>query len=88
MRNYMQKIHQITQAIPEILLLYFGEPWTCPGMPDQTQQILQSLIKSFMDIMQKMNIVPQKVFEILKFKRSCDLICGEHWAITWEVDFS
>ena len=47
----MQQINKITQPLPEILLLcYFGEPWTCPGNPDQTQQILQDLAKDFMDI--------------------------------------
>ena len=51
MCNYMQQIIKITQHFPEILLLcYFGEPWTCPGMPDQTQQILQDLTKASMDI--------------------------------------
>ena len=29
---------------------YFGEHWTCPGMPDQTQQISHDLAKAFMDI--------------------------------------
>ena len=43
----MQEINKTTQLLPEILLLcYFGEPWTCPGMPDQTQQILQDLTKA------------------------------------------
>ena len=46
----MQQINKITQAFPEILLLcYFGEPWTCPSMADQTQQILQDLTKASMD---------------------------------------
>ena len=49
--NYMQQKNKTTQPFPEILLLcYFGEPWTCPGMPDQTQQILQDLTKASMDI--------------------------------------
>ena len=47
----MQQIKKITQPFPEILLLcYFREPWTCSGMPDQTQQILQDLTKVSMDI--------------------------------------
>ena len=47
----MQQIIKITQHFPEILLLcYFGEPWTCPGMPDQSQQILQDFTKASMDI--------------------------------------
>ena len=47
----MQQIKKITQPFPEILLLcYFQEPWTCSGMPDQTQQILQDLTKVSMDI--------------------------------------
>ena len=38
----MQQIDKITQPSPELLLLcYFGEPWTCSDVPDQTQQILQ-----------------------------------------------
>ena len=46
----MQQIDKITQPFPEILLLcYFGEPWICPGMADQTQQILQDLTKASMD---------------------------------------
>ena len=47
----MQKINKTTQTFPEILLLcYFGEPWTCSGMPDQTQQIFQDLTKASIDI--------------------------------------
>ena len=47
----MQQINKITQLFPEILLLcYFGEPWTCPGMSDETQQILQDLTKASIDI--------------------------------------
>ena len=47
----MQQMNIITQPFPEILLLcYFGEPWTRPGMPDQTQEILQDLTKTSMDI--------------------------------------
>ena len=47
----MQQINKITQPFPDILLLcYFGELWTCPGMPAQTQQILQDLTKASMDI--------------------------------------
>ena len=47
----MLQINKITQPVPEILLLcYLGEPWTCPDMPDQTQQILQDLNTASMDI--------------------------------------
>ena len=47
----MQQINKTTQPFQEILLVcYFGEPWTCPGMPNQTQQILQGLTKASMDI--------------------------------------
>ena len=47
----MEQINKTTQPFPEILLLcYFGESWTCPGMPDQTQQTLQDLTKASMDI--------------------------------------
>ena len=47
----MQQIKRISQSFPEILLLcYLGEPWTCPGMPDKTLQILQDLTKGSIDI--------------------------------------
>ena len=47
----MQQINKITQHFPEILVLcYFGKPWACPGMPDQTQKILHDLAKASMDI--------------------------------------
>ena len=51
MCNYMQQINKIAQAFPEILAIcYFGECWACPGMPDQTHQILHDLTKASMDI--------------------------------------
>ena len=51
MCKYMQQINKTTQPFPEILLLcYSGEPWTCPGMPNKTQQILQDLTKASIDI--------------------------------------
>ena len=47
----MQQIKKKTEPFLQILLLsYFGEHWTCPGMPDQSQQILQDLTKASMDI--------------------------------------
>ena len=47
----MQQINKIIQPFPEILLLrYFGEPGTCPDMPNQTQQILQDLANTSTDI--------------------------------------
>ena len=78
MCNYMQQINKITNLPRDIVALLC---WARPGMPDQTQQILQDLTKAYMDInyMQKMNITPQIVFEILKFKKSCNLICGDHF---------
>ena len=40
----MQQINEIAQPFPEIsALCYFGECWACPGMSDQTQQILHEL---------------------------------------------
>ena len=46
----MQQIKKITQPFSQILLLcYFGELWTCPDMPDQTQYILKDLTKASMD---------------------------------------
>ena len=47
----MQQINKINQPFPEILApCYFGEHWACPGMPDQTQQILHDLTEASMDI--------------------------------------
>ena len=40
----MQQINKIAQPFPEILAIcYFREHLACPGMPDQTQQILHDL---------------------------------------------
>ena len=44
----MQQINKITQPFPEIIVA--TEPWRCPGIPDQIQQILQDLTKASMDI--------------------------------------
>ena len=47
----MQQINKIAQPFLEILAIcYFGEHLACPGMPDQTQQILHDLTKAFMDV--------------------------------------
>ena len=47
----MQQINKIAQPFPEILAIcYFGESLGCPGMPDQTHQILHDLNKASMDI--------------------------------------
>ena len=47
----MEQINKTTQPFPEILLLcYFGENWSCSGMPDQPQQILRDSTKASMDI--------------------------------------
>ena len=49
--NYIQQINKIDQPFPEILAIcYFGERLACPGMPDQTQQILNDLTKASIDI--------------------------------------
>ena len=57
-------------------------------MPDQTRQALHDLTKASMDsltnYMQKMNIIPQIVFEILKIKESCRMIGGEHFDLQTE----
>ena len=34
--------------------------------------------------MQKMNITPQMVFEILKFKKFCNLIGGDYFGLQFE----
>ena len=47
----MQQINKIAQFFPEILAIcYFGECWTCPGMPDHNQQILHDLTKDSMNV--------------------------------------
>ena len=38
--------------------------------------------------LQKKNIIPHIVFEILKFKKSCNLIGGEHLAYNLRSRFS
>ena len=51
MSNYMQQLKKIAQPFPEIFAIcYFGESWACPGIPDQTQQILHDLTEASMDI--------------------------------------
>ena len=78
--NYTQQISKRTQPFPEILALCY---LSIPGMPDHTQQIFMILLKLLWtsNYMQKMNIMPQIVFEILKFKKSCNLIGGEHFGL-------
>ena len=73
---YMQQINKINQPFPEILALFYFERWARLGMPDHTQKILYDLS----NYMQKTNIL-QIVFEILKFKESCDLIGGGRFAL-------
>ena len=46
----MQQRNKIAQSFSEISVIYFGEHWACPGMPDQTQQALHDLTKASMDI--------------------------------------
>ena len=47
----MQQINKIVQHFPEIFAIcYFGEHRACPGMPDQTQQLLHDLTEASMDI--------------------------------------
>ena len=77
----MQQINKIAQPFPEILAIcYFGELLACPGMTDQTRH---DLTKASMDneLQQKMNFIPHIVFEILKFKKSCNLIGREHFGL-------
>ena len=73
----MQKINKISQPFPEILALFYFERWACLGMPDHTQQILYDLS----NYIKKISIILQIVFEILKFKESCDLIGGGRFAL-------
>ena len=45
----------------DIVALSFWRAWTCPGMPDQTQQILRGLTNASMDIyMQNANCMQKK----------------------------
>ena len=47
----MQQINKITPPFPETMALsYFRERWECPGMLDQTKQLLYTLTKASMDI--------------------------------------
>ena len=47
----MQQINKIAPLFPEILAIcYFEECLACPGMPDETQQILHDLTKASMNI--------------------------------------
>ena len=46
----MQQINKITQPLPKIYALCYFGGLACPGMPDQTQQILHDLTKASMDI--------------------------------------
>ena len=54
-----------------------------PGMPDHTEEKLRDQIAASMDFlyMQKANFLPQIVFEILKFRRICNLIGLEHFQL-------
>ena len=55
-------------------------------MPDQTQQILHDSTKLpwISNYMQKMNIIAQIVFKILKFKKFSNVIGGEHFGLYTE----
>ena len=70
-------------------ICYFEERLAYPSMPYQTQQILHDLTKACMDIElhAKMNFIPQIVFEILKFKKSCNLTGRVFWPVRLEPDF-
>ena len=47
----MQQINKITSPFPDLLVVcYFGEHWACPGITDETQQILHGITKASMDI--------------------------------------
>ena len=88
----MQQTNKMPQSFPEILALcYFGECWACPGMSDKTQQILHDLTKAFTWIsnyIQNMKIISQTVSKILKIKKSCHLIGGEHFGLYLDMQFS
>ena len=54
-----------------------------PGMPDHTEEKLHDQIAASMDFlyMQKANFLPQIVFEILKFRKICNLIGLEYFQL-------
>ena len=53
------------------------------GMPDHTEEKLRDQIAPSMDFlyMQKANFLPQTVFEILKFRKICNLIGLEYFQL-------
>ena len=54
-----------------------------PRMPDHTQEKLHDQIAASIDILvhEKANFLPQIVFEILKFKKLCNLIGLEYYQL-------
>ena len=54
-----------------------------PGMPDHTEEKLRHQIAASIDFlyMQKANFLPQIVFEILKFRKICNLIGLEYFQL-------
>ena len=57
-----------------------------PRMPDHTQEKLHDQIAASIDILvhKKANFLPQIVFEILKFKKLCNLIGLEYFQLQLE----
>ena len=55
-------------------------------MPDHTQEKLHDQIAASIDILvhEKANFLPQIVFEILKFKKLCNLIGLEYFQLQLE----
>ena len=63
--------------------LLFQSTMDMPGMPDHTEQKLHDQIVASMDILlhAKSKLLPQIVFEILKFKKLYNLIGQEHFQL-------
>ena len=86
----MQNNSNLSEDIGALFFFFFCRTLDSLGMPDHTQRILHDIIKVSMDIwLYGKNEHYTSVFEILKFKKSCNLIGGKHfvWLMSWEHDF-
>ena len=75
-----------TSISPEVPGTHFTNLWTmrdCVWPWSHTQQMLRFNWASMRKIsyIEKMKIIPQIVFELLKFKKSCNLIDEEHFGL-------
>ena len=75
---HMQQINKITQPSQRYCCFVILESL------GQTQQILHLKLPWISNYMQKINIILQTVSDILKFKKSCNMICEEHFGLYLE----